>query len=63
MYYCFISQAKTTVSAQAVVAGQVIYTITSVDPEKDQVQYTMTSSSATPPFTINQNSKFNKYKQ
>ncbi|CAG2252805.1 unnamed protein product [Mytilus edulis] len=48
-------QAKTTVSAQAVVAGQVIYTITSVDPEKDQVQYTMTSSSATPPFTINQN--------
>ncbi|XP_076080884.1 cadherin EGF LAG seven-pass G-type receptor 2-like [Mytilus galloprovincialis] len=48
-------QAKTTVSAQAVVAGQDIYTITSVDPESDNVQYTMTSSSATPPFTINQN--------
>ncbi|CAG2228522.1 unnamed protein product [Mytilus edulis] len=48
-------QAKTTVSAQTVVTGQVIYTVLSVDPESDNVQYTMTSSSASAPFSINQN--------
>ncbi|CAG2252803.1 FAT4 [Mytilus edulis] len=48
-------QAKTSVSAQTVVTGQVIYTVLSVDPESDNVQYTMTSSSASAPFSINQN--------
>ncbi|CAC5398928.1 unnamed protein product [Mytilus coruscus] len=48
-------QAKTTVSAQTGVTGQVVYTITSIDPESDNVQYTMTSSTGTAPFSINQN--------
>ncbi|VDI29019.1 Hypothetical predicted protein [Mytilus galloprovincialis] len=48
-------QAKTSVSAQTVVTGQVVYSVTSVDPESDNVQYTMTSSSASAPFSINQN--------
>ncbi|XP_063416621.1 protocadherin Fat 4-like [Mytilus trossulus] len=48
-------QAKTPVSAQTAVTGQVVYSVTSVDPESDNVQYTMTSSSASAPFSINQN--------
>ncbi|XP_052091684.1 cadherin-11-like [Mytilus californianus] len=48
-------QDKTTVPAKTTTIGQVIFTVQSIDPENDNLQYTMTSSSLTAPFLINQN--------
>ncbi|CAC5398925.1 unnamed protein product [Mytilus coruscus] len=48
-------QDKTNVPAKTTTIGQVIFTVQSVDPENDNLQYTMTSSSLTTPFLINQN--------
>ncbi|CAC5396996.1 FAT4 [Mytilus coruscus] len=48
-------QDKTTVSSQISAAGQIIYTVQSVDPESDNVQYSLSSNTANAPFTINQN--------
>ncbi|CAC5396999.1 unnamed protein product [Mytilus coruscus] len=48
-------QDKTTVSSQTSAAGQIIYTVQSVDPESDNVQYSLSSNPANTPFTIDQN--------
>ncbi|CAC5396998.1 unnamed protein product [Mytilus coruscus] len=47
-------QEKTTVSAHPSAAGQIIYTVQSVDPESDNVQYSLSSNTANTPFTIDQ---------
>ncbi|XP_076076457.1 protocadherin Fat 1-like [Mytilus galloprovincialis] len=48
-------QDKSTVSAKTTTIGQVIFTVQSIDPENDNLQYTMTTSILTAPFLINQN--------
>ncbi|CAG2207431.1 FAT4 [Mytilus edulis] len=48
-------QDKTSVSSETSAAGQIIYTVDSVDPESDNVQYSLSSNTANAPFIINQN--------
>ncbi|XP_063447855.1 protocadherin Fat 4-like [Mytilus trossulus] len=48
-------QDKTIVSSETSAAGQIIYTVDSVDPESDNVQYSLSSNTANVPFIINQN--------
>ena len=46
-------------SSLSSVPGQSIFTVLATDPENDQLQYNMTSSTSSDhPFTINQNSKY-----
>ncbi|VDI50206.1 Hypothetical predicted protein, partial [Mytilus galloprovincialis] len=48
-------QDKTSVLSRTSAAGQVIYTVQSVDPESDNVQYSLSSNTSNAPFIINQN--------
>lgn len=48
---------KTSVSSETSAAGQIIYTVDSVDPENDNVQYSLSSNTTNVPFAIDQNSK------
>jgi len=53
---------STTVSSLSSAAGKSVFTVLATDPENDQLQYNMTSSTSNdPPFTINQNSKYETY--
>ncbi|XP_071177942.1 cadherin EGF LAG seven-pass G-type receptor 2-like [Mytilus edulis] len=48
-------QDKTSVSSETSAAGQIIYTVDSVDPENDNVQYSLSSNTTNVPFAIDQN--------